>query len=257
MTEHGLHAHGPHAQVSVRLDRRVHRLSPSPGRWAATRSRRPLPTRASFAVPRRPRPHLLDDGSLRGLANRPQRPSDGARPATSAYRSWSTVRTPVPLGGVRGGRVGVRVRGRRPRLSGPGGTVGLSGTFEDPAGMRQASLLAGLYPARGRRRRARARAAVGPAAPAVAAPSSPRSTGSVYAAAHALTGYVTKPLHAPASSRSTSPAGGTSTKQALIRGTCSSTSPGSSGSGCSSRWARCTTSAAQAARRAEPGGWSG
>jgi len=78
---------------------------------------------------------------------------------------------------------------------GLGGTLGLSGTFEDPAGMRQASLIAGagiLLVAIG------ALALVRPwglrlprwlvIVPALA--------GSAYAVAHALTAYVTKPLHA-------------------------------------------------------------
>jgi hypothetical protein len=76
-----------------------------------------------------------------------------------------------------------------------GGTVGLAGTFEDPAAMRRASLVAGvgiLFAGVG------ALALVRPwglrlprwlvIVPALA--------GSVYAISHALTAYVTKPLHA-------------------------------------------------------------
>lgn len=76
-----------------------------------------------------------------------------------------------------------------------GGTVGLAGTFEDPAAMRRASLVAGggiLLAGIG------ALALVRPwglrlprwlvIVPALA--------GSIYAMSHALTAYVTKPLHA-------------------------------------------------------------
>lgn len=75
------------------------------------------------------------------------------------------------------------------------GTLGLSGTFEDPAGMRQASLIAGL-----------GIALVGFGELALVRPWGlrlprwlviiPALTGSAYAAAHALTAYVTKPLDA-------------------------------------------------------------
>jgi hypothetical protein len=78
---------------------------------------------------------------------------------------------------------------------GLGGTVGLSGTFEDPAGMRQASLIAGA-----------GILLVGVGALALARPWGlrlprwlvivPALTGSAYAVAHALTSYITKPLHA-------------------------------------------------------------
>jgi hypothetical protein len=78
---------------------------------------------------------------------------------------------------------------------GLGGTVGLAGTFEDPERMRKASLLAagGIL-------------LMGIASLALVRPwgvRPPRSlvigaalAGSAYAAAHALTAYVTKPLHA-------------------------------------------------------------
>jgi hypothetical protein len=76
-----------------------------------------------------------------------------------------------------------------------GGTVGLGGTFEDPAGMRQASLIAGI-----------GIVLVGFGALVLVRPWGLRLprwpvivtalAGSAYAAAHALTAYVTKPLHA-------------------------------------------------------------
>jgi hypothetical protein len=69
------------------------------------------------------------------------------------------------------------------------------GTFEDPAGMRRASLIAGV-----------AILLVGVGAPAFVRPWGlrlprwlvivPALTGSAYAISHALTAYVTKPLHA-------------------------------------------------------------
>jgi hypothetical protein len=78
---------------------------------------------------------------------------------------------------------------------GLGGTVGLAGTFEDPATMRRASLIAGL-----------GILLVGLGALALVRPWGlrlprrlvivPALAGSAYAAAHALTAYVTKPLHA-------------------------------------------------------------
>lgn len=78
---------------------------------------------------------------------------------------------------------------------GLGGTLGLAGTFEDPAGMRRASLIAGA-----------GILLVGFGALALVRPWGlrlprwliivPALTGSAYAAAHALTAYVTKPLDA-------------------------------------------------------------
>jgi hypothetical protein len=78
---------------------------------------------------------------------------------------------------------------------GLGGTLGLSGTFADPAGMRRASLLAGA-----------GILLVGFGALAFVRPWGlrlprrlvviPALLGSAYAMAHALTAYVTKPLHA-------------------------------------------------------------
>jgi hypothetical protein len=78
---------------------------------------------------------------------------------------------------------------------GLGGTVGIAGTFEDPVGMRRASLLAGA-----------GILLVGIGALATVRPWGlrlprwlvivPALTGSAYAAAHALTAYVTKPLDA-------------------------------------------------------------
>jgi hypothetical protein len=78
---------------------------------------------------------------------------------------------------------------------GLGGTVGLAGTFEDPAGMRRASLAA-----------AAGIALVGFGSLAFVRPWGlrlprwlvivPALAGSAYAASHALTAYLTKPLHA-------------------------------------------------------------
>jgi hypothetical protein len=78
---------------------------------------------------------------------------------------------------------------------GLGGTVGLSGTFQDPDGMRRASLIAAV-----------GILLVGIASLALVRPwglrlprwlvIAPALAGSAYAAAHALTAYVTKPLHA-------------------------------------------------------------
>jgi hypothetical protein len=78
---------------------------------------------------------------------------------------------------------------------GLGGTVGLGGTFEDPAAMRRASLLAGA-----------GILLVGIGALALVRPWGlrlprwlvivPALSGSAYAVAHALTAYLTKPLHA-------------------------------------------------------------
>jgi hypothetical protein len=84
----------------------------------------------------------------------------------------------------------VGVRG----YQGLGGTLGLAGTFEDPDAMRRASLLAGA-----------GILLVGLGALALVRPWGlrlprwliivPALTGSAYAVAHALTAYVTKPLH--------------------------------------------------------------
>jgi hypothetical protein len=78
---------------------------------------------------------------------------------------------------------------------GLGGTLGLAGTFEDPEGMRRASLLAGA-----------GILLVGAGTLATVRPWGlrlprwlvivPALTGSAYAVAHALTAYVTKPLDA-------------------------------------------------------------
>jgi hypothetical protein len=77
---------------------------------------------------------------------------------------------------------------------GLGGTVGIAGTFQDPAAIRRASLLAGALIL-----------LVGLGALAFVRPWGlrlprwlvivPALTGSAYAMAHALTAYVTKPLH--------------------------------------------------------------
>ncbi|MGH3264495.1 MAG: hypothetical protein ACRDNS_21150 [Trebonia sp.] len=83
----------------------------------------------------------------------------------------------------------VGVRG----YQGLGGTLGVHGTFQDPAAMRRASLLAGV-----------GILLAGIGALALVRPWGlrlprwlvivPALTGSAYAAAHALTAYVTKPL---------------------------------------------------------------
>jgi len=78
---------------------------------------------------------------------------------------------------------------------GLGGTVGLAGTFEDPAGMRRASLTAGafiLLVAVGELGLVREWGRRFPR-PLVIAPA---LAGSVFAAAHALTAYITKALDA-------------------------------------------------------------
>jgi hypothetical protein len=84
----------------------------------------------------------------------------------------------------------VSVRG----YQGLGGTLGLPGTLEDPAGMRQASLLAGgviLLAGIGALALVRPWGLRLPRWLVIV----PALTGSVYAVAHALTAYVTKPLH--------------------------------------------------------------
>jgi hypothetical protein len=78
---------------------------------------------------------------------------------------------------------------------GLGGTIGLAGTFEDPAGMRRASLVAGagiLLVAFGELALVRPWGLRLPRRLVIV----PALTGSAYAAAHALTAYVTKPLDA-------------------------------------------------------------
>jgi hypothetical protein len=77
---------------------------------------------------------------------------------------------------------------------GLGGTVGLSGTLEDPAGMRQASLLAGgfiLLVALGELGLVREWGRRFPRWLVIA----PALAGSIFAAAHAFTAYITKTLH--------------------------------------------------------------
>ncbi len=123
---------------------------------------------------------------------------------------------------------GVGVRG----YQGLGGTVGLAGTFEDPAGMRRASLVAGLgivLAGFG------ALALVRPWGLRLPRPlvTVPALTGSAYAMAHALTAI------RPRSSC----------------GICSSTSPGSWAPACSSRSPPCTTTVAPAGRPGRHGGW--
>jgi hypothetical protein len=78
---------------------------------------------------------------------------------------------------------------------GLGGTVGLAGTFEDPAGMQRASLIAGagiLLVAFGELALVRPWGLRLPRWLVIV----PALIGSAYAAAHALTAYVTKPLDA-------------------------------------------------------------
>jgi len=78
---------------------------------------------------------------------------------------------------------------------GLGGTVGLSGTFQDPAGMRQASLVAGagiLLVAVGALAFVRPWGLRLPRWLVIV----PALTGSAYVIAHALTAYITKPLDA-------------------------------------------------------------
>ena len=78
---------------------------------------------------------------------------------------------------------------------GLGGTLGLAGTFEDPAGMRQASLAAGagiLLVAVGALAFVRPWGLRLPRRLVIV----PALIGSAYAAAHALTAYITKPLDA-------------------------------------------------------------
>ena len=123
------------------------------------------------AVRARPRPG-------RGPRRLPARPSERlARVGGYAAFAWAVA-------------YAVGVRG----YQGLGGTVGLAGTFEDPEAMRQASLLAGA-----------GILLVGVGALAIARPWGlrlprwlvivPALVGSAYAMAHALTAYVTKPLH--------------------------------------------------------------
>jgi hypothetical protein len=84
----------------------------------------------------------------------------------------------------------VGVRG----YQGLGGTVGLPGTFDDPAGMRRASLTAGaviLVVAIGALALDRPWGLRLPRALVVV----PALAGSAFAAAHALTAYITKSLH--------------------------------------------------------------
>jgi hypothetical protein len=84
----------------------------------------------------------------------------------------------------------VGVRG----YQGLGGTIGLPGSFEDPDAMRQASLLAGfgiLLAGLGALSLVRPWGLRLPRWLIIV----PALTGSAYAAAHALTAYITKPLH--------------------------------------------------------------
>ena len=140
----------------------------------------------------------------------------------SAYTIWSTVGIDAFFlaGGLLFGRAALHAR--RPAFSLPklpagwpayaasalaiayaigvrgyqglGGTIGLSGTFDDPSGFERASLQAGAF-----------LLLVGIGALALVRPWGlrlprwlvivPALSGSVFAMAHALTAYVTKPLH--------------------------------------------------------------
>ncbi len=126
-------------------------------------------------------PSLVAHGRAHDWGTRQSRrwPSQGRSLAWAAYAAcaWALA-------------YAVGVRG----YQGLGGTLGLAGTFEDPDAMRRASLLAGA-----------AILLVGVGALALVRPWGlrlprwlimiPALTGSAYAAAHALTAYVTKPLH--------------------------------------------------------------
>jgi hypothetical protein len=141
-------------------------------------------------------------------------------PHPSAYTIWSTVGIDAFFlaGGLLFGRAARHAhRWRNPALppgwpayaasalaiayaigvrgyQGLGGTIGLSGTFEDPAAFEHASLRAGAF-----------LLLVGIGALALVRPWGlrlprwlvivPALAGSVFAIAHALTAYVTKPLH--------------------------------------------------------------
>ena len=120
-------------------------------------------------------------GAARRLVRLPRRLARSGRPpgATAAYAA-SALAIAYAVG----------VRG----YQGLGGTVGLPGALEDPAGMRQASLLAGAF-----------LLLVGIGALALVRPWGlrlprwlvivPALAGSVFSMGHALTAYVTKPLH--------------------------------------------------------------
>ena len=112
-------------------------------------------------------------------AGKPARPNHRGSPGWAGYAAaaWALA-------------YAVGVRG----YQGLGGTVGLPGTFQDPDGFRSASLLAGAVIA-----------AAGVGALALVRPWGlrlprwvvivPALTGAAYAAAHAVTGYVTKLMH--------------------------------------------------------------
>ena len=118
-------------------------------------------------------------GGSRRLAQRVVTQFQGGSLAWAGYAAfaWATA-------------YAIGVRG----YQGLGGTVGLSGTLEDPAGMRQASLTAGAF-----------LLLVGVGALGFVRPWGlrlprwliivPALAGSTFAMAHALTAYVTKPLH--------------------------------------------------------------
>jgi hypothetical protein len=125
-------------------------------------------------------------GLLFGLAARRAAPRRRARPLRLHGRSlaWAGY---AAAGWAAAYAVGVR------GYQGLGGTLGLPGTLEDPAAMRQASLLAGgflLLVAIGALALVRPWGMRLPRRLVLV----PALTGSVYAAAHALTGYITKTL---------------------------------------------------------------
>ena len=125
-----------------------------------------------------------------------------AHPYTPTTRAWKQVASIAALRGCSLAWSGyaafawavayaVGVRG----YQGLGGTLGLAGTFRDPAAMQRASLIAGA-----------GIMLVGFGALAFVRPWGlrlprwliiiPALTGSAYAITHALTAYITKPLHA-------------------------------------------------------------
>ena len=118
---------------------------------------------------------------------------------------------------------------------GLGGTVGLAGTFEDPAAMRRASLIAGagiLLVGIGSLALVRPWGLRFPRLVVIV----PALSGSAYAAAHALTAYITKPLDAAGVVHLRFDGWARARRDARSScGTCCSTSRGSSGSACSSR----------------------
>ena len=147
-----------------------------------------------------------------------------------------------------------RLRSRSRLATAPvGGTLGLAGTFDDPAAMRLASLIAGL-----------GILLVGIGALALVRPWGlrlprwlvivPALAGSAYAASHALTAYVTKPLHALGVVQLQFDGWATRDEAPQFAWDLLFYEPWFLGSACSSRSRSCTTTAAPAARRGPGGG---